>query len=103
MRRGRPGVLSGTEEAAIDTPGADFLCNRIRTETFPIQLFAETLGVDIRGHKPYFVADVVLDTLVFCIVVPCLLILSDFDEFSEIFVDGFKTFGHFFSCGDGMI
>ena len=65
---------------------ADSFNDRIRTETFPIQLFRGTLSGDILGEKPDFVANGKFDALVLGVVITGLLILSGFYIFDQIVV-----------------
>ena len=59
--------------------------------------------MDVRGEEPYFVACFVFDTLVFCIVILGLLILSDFNELNEVFVEVLEALGHVLGRGDRIL
>ena len=77
--------------------GADSFDNRKGAKAFPIQLLRRTLGRDVRGGKPNFVADRELDTFVLGVVVTGLLILCGLDTFDEIVVMRSKGFRESFS------
>src|SRR5271155_5156239 len=77
--------------------GADSFDNRKGAKAFPIQLLRRTLGRNVRGGKPNFIADRELDTLVLGVVVTGLLILRGLDTFDEIVVMRSKGFSESFS------
>src|SRR5271169_4278102 len=77
--------------------GADSFDNRKGAKAFPIQLLRRTLGRNIRGGKPNFIADRELDTLVLGVVVTGLLILCGLDTFDDIVMVGSKGFSESFS------
>jgi hypothetical protein len=49
------------------------------------------------------VAHLVLDVLVLVVVVPGLLILGNFDQLRQVFVNRLETSGHIFGRRDGML
>src|SRR5277367_3909667 len=77
--------------------GADSFDNRKGAKAFPIQLLRRTLGRDVGGGKPNFVADRELDTFVLGVVVTGLLILRGLDTFDEIVMVGSKGLSESFS------
>src|SRR5277367_930724 len=77
--------------------GADSFDNRKGAKAFPIQLLRRTLGRNIRGGKPNFIADRELDMFVLGVVVTGLLILCGLDTFDEIVVMRSKGFHESFS------
>src|SRR5277367_1457465 len=77
--------------------GADSFDNRKGAKAFPIQLLRRTLGRDVRGGKPNFIADRELNTFVLGVVVMGLVVLRGLDTFDEIVVMRSKGFRESFS------
>ncbi len=57
--------------------------DHVRAKTFPIEFLRGTFHANIWRKEPDFISDSKFDAFVFCVIVPCLGVLSLFNVFHK--------------------